>query len=709
MYNMDAIISGGNALSAFPGSDSACRLAEMGFALIPIPFGEKGPRIASWQTNWTKDPDTVAHWFIHGASNVGMVTGSASGVIVLDVDGPEGLATLAELQEQNGPLPDGPIAETGSGGRHYLMRAPTGSVIKNKVKFLPGLDVRGENGQIVVEPSIHPNGKPYRWLCAPWEAELPEIPEWLLSHILSPEPKPKTRSPAKGETIVEGGRNDTLFREASRLRAQGFDEEQVLELLQLHNKRHCKPPLSSHEVANIAQSAMRYDPNDRYDRNDAGNGQRFADAYRDRVRYSTDIGQWFIWDGRVWAADTTGGITRLALALISEMKIDAENIADPVVRKGAVAWAIKSGDRPRLKAMIDIAASDKEIAVASTAFDNLTGLLPVANGVVDLTTGELLPHDRSRLFTKLVDVDYVPGARGAHWQAVLNRALAGELQQFAQTYLGYALHGEPKEQHFVVWQGRGANGKSTIADAVAHILGPFAVRTPSETFLAADDKNKGGPRADLIALQGARLVLASEVASRRKLDAVTVKSVTGDGEITARAPFGRTMITFPVTFTVAMLTNPLPGAHEGDGALWRRLLLLPFDNVIPKAERDSSLGKKIREEESQAVLAWLVEGAVRYANEGLSIPEAMIERTKAWRREVGSIERFVREVLDPEAGASLPLKALHARYQGFCYQNQIQPPYGIETMRERLAELGFIVSDEVNNEVVHGLRWRAGK
>ena len=79
---------------------------------------------------------------------------------------------------------------------------------------------------------------------------------------------------------------------------------------------------------------------------------------------------------------------------------------------------------------------------------------------------------------------------------------------------------------------------------------------------------------DLAGLQGARLVIGAETPSQRKLDSVVVKSLTGDEEFTAR-PIYREEVTFPVTFIVVMVTNPLPRADEADTAMWDRLVLVP--------------------------------------------------------------------------------------------------------------------------------------
>jgi putative DNA primase/helicase len=157
-------------------------------------------------------------------------------------------------------------------------------------------------------------------------------------------------------------------------------------------------------------------------------------------------------------------------------------------------------------------------------------------------------------------------------------------------------------------------------DTVAEVIKPFVRKTSASTFLAKDKEST--IRSDHAILQGSRLVIGSETPSRRKLDSVAIKTLTGDREFTAR-PLWAPEVTFRVTFMVTMMTNPLPHVDETDSALWDRLVLVPFDESIPKPERIKDLVEIIVREEASAVLAWLVEGAVDYfQSNDLSIPKA---------------------------------------------------------------------------------------
>lgn len=136
--------------------------------------GGKRPRAREWQNQPQVPPET---W--RDDSNIGLVTGEASGVVVIDVDGPAGYDSLEALQAQIGQLPDGPYQITGSGGAHLLYRyGPECAHLNNRGGFRPGLDFRTTGGQVVLAPSVHASGSAY--VMCDLDKELPTLPAaWI--------------------------------------------------------------------------------------------------------------------------------------------------------------------------------------------------------------------------------------------------------------------------------------------------------------------------------------------------------------------------------------------------------------------------------------------------------------------------------------------------------------------------------------------------
>jgi hypothetical protein len=185
---------------------------------------------------------------------VGILTGSASGVIALDIDPRHGgEASFAEmLTRTGGELPVTAEQKTGGGGRHFLFQHP-GFAIRNSAGRLgPGIDVRGDGGYIVVPVSSHASGGRYEWLKHPNDGGLAEVPAWLLASLnVSTKPIPQGQAPFQ---VPEGSRNTHLFKKGVSLRRQGKSRAVIETSLLEENAAACDPPLSIEEVQRIAEN-----------------------------------------------------------------------------------------------------------------------------------------------------------------------------------------------------------------------------------------------------------------------------------------------------------------------------------------------------------------------------------------------------------------------------------------------------------------------
>lgn len=208
--------------------------------------------------------EDVRSWFQRWpASNVGIVTGTISGLIVLDIDPKHGGDTsLAEFCRRYGPLPPSVEAVTGGGGCHIYFAHP-GGVVRNKVGIAPGIDLRGEGGCVVAPPSLHASGKAYAWLKghAPGQRALAPIPGWLLAEVTG---ERQRRGHALeywrnllNEGVPEGERNSTIASLTGHLLRHGVDPDVALELLLCWNRTRCHPPLFDDEVVRTVASITR--------------------------------------------------------------------------------------------------------------------------------------------------------------------------------------------------------------------------------------------------------------------------------------------------------------------------------------------------------------------------------------------------------------------------------------------------------------------
>ena len=178
--------------------DEATRLARYGWRVVPIKPGEKRPAMRGWQHAATNSQNTIDNWWtgIYRDHGLGVATGpqpNGQNLIVLDIDehGISGTATLERLETKHGPLPDTLEVLTGNNGRHIYLLAPPHLSIRNDAgtRLGPGIDIRGDGGQVLAPPTVHPNGTPYRWRPehSPEETIPAAAPLWLIRLITEPE------------------------------------------------------------------------------------------------------------------------------------------------------------------------------------------------------------------------------------------------------------------------------------------------------------------------------------------------------------------------------------------------------------------------------------------------------------------------------------------------------------------------------------------
>ena len=217
----------------------------------------KHPKLTNWPTLATTDADVIRRWWQWWlTANVGIATGT--GLLGLDVDGDVGAESLATLEHRHGLLQDTPRSLTGGGGLHYLFTVET--VVANKVRIAPGLDIRGDGGLIVAPPSLHVRGQRYGWDLAahPDETPVAPAPRSLLALIATSSCR---RAGPPGEELRIGlhTRNHRLFRLACAWRRQGIGQAALRQMLVAVNRHHVDPPLDDpSELDRIAASAARY-------------------------------------------------------------------------------------------------------------------------------------------------------------------------------------------------------------------------------------------------------------------------------------------------------------------------------------------------------------------------------------------------------------------------------------------------------------------
>ncbi len=399
---------------------------------------------------------------------------------------------------------------------------------------------------------------------------------------------------------------------------------------------------------------------------DSGNARRLVDAHGKDLKYCPPFGKWLVWDGTRWKPDTDGEIMRRAKAALKAIYQEAEQCSNDTERKALEQWAKQSERKGAIEAAIALAETEREVIVMPDELDRDPWLFSCTSGSVDLRTGELRAHQRDDLLTKRSGTSYNPNAKCPMFESFLDKIMNGnsELKVFLQTAIGYSLTGLTREQCVFILHGTGANGKSTLLEILRELFGDYAMNSDFTTFAVRD---RTGASGDLARLAGARFVTAIETEPGEKLSLSRIKQVTGGDRVTARHLF-QSEFEFTPQFKLFLAVNHKPHVRSTDHAIWRRIKLIPFRVTIPDAEQDKDLLEKLRAE-LPGILAWAVQGCLKWQKPGLQTPSDVEEATQEYREDTDRLHGFIEDCCERYDDAETPLSDLYESYCAYCDKN----------------------------------------
>lgn len=391
---------------------------------------------------------------------------------------------------------------------------------------------------------------------------------------------------------------------------------------------------------------------------DVGNAHRLVAAHGQDLRYVARWG-WHVWDGRRWAKDDLGRVYELAKQTARSIYREAAGEENEAQRKALAGWARQSENIARIRAMVELARTDPAVAIAVEAMDAEPWHLTVANGTVDLRSGDLGPHRREHLSTKLAPVTYEPDAEAPTWEAFLERVLPGDdVRTYLRRLTGCALPGVVLEHILAFFYGTGANGKSTLLKALLGVYGDYGRQ--SDAALLLEGRHAEHPTA-VARLAGARLVACIEAGAGRRMAEVMVKHLTGGDRVAARF-MHQDFFEFDPTWTVLLAANHKPVVRGTDHAIWRRIHLVPFTVTIPPDEQDHGLADKL-DAEAAGILAWAVRGCLEWQKEGLCVPASVVAATENYRAEMDVLGDFLEECCELDPAAKVLASELYGAYR----------------------------------------------
>ena len=388
----------------------------------------------------------------------------------------------------------------------------------------------------------------------------------------------------------------------------------------------------SRHVANVVSEFIRYDP------------------YRREV---------YRWNGIYWEPSTDNHLETVTRDAINQYRktqraqFESEHGPwnrdkqkalrdkdDPLAN--AMAQANEFAKTHRVKQIAANIKSDPALMVEQEIWDKQPWLLGVLNGVVDLKTGDLLDPDPDLFITRSTSVPYIKGAKSELWDKTLLDIMDGDAKMvdYIQRLFGYIATGTLDEALFAIFHGTiGRNGKDTIVEAVMAALGTYAKAAPEGLLIKSRSERH---RQEILEMARRRLYVTSETPKGVTLHSSRVKQFSGSHTLTGEIKGGRE-VTFQNQTTHLMTVNELPHYDLNDQALGARARVVPFTITFrhPSKAMDGDrvanleLKRLVQTDEEilQAVLAWVVEGAVKYgaAEEGLAPPQKVVEATNSYQ------------------------------------------------------------------------------
>lgn len=403
-----------------------------------------------------------------------------------------------------------------------------------------------------------------------------------------------------------------------------------------------------------------------YTLDDTGNAQRIHDLFGTSIRYCYTDKSWLYYDGRRWKYDDTGEPKQMVDEMLGFLKSSEQMelyADDDDVRKEYQKHVKKS----RSSASKSAALKETEhlVPIVPADMDTHKMLFNTPNGLLNLQTGDLSPHDSQKFITKIGYTEYTDHTDAPVWQQFLEDIFHHDLEliRFIQKAVGYSMTGSTVEQCVFFCYGNGRNGKSTFLDIIMHIMGEYAVNIQPETIMVK--KQFGGATSDIARLKGARFVTSVEPNEGMRLDEGLLKQLTGGDRVTARKLYGNEF-EFSPEFKLWMGTNHKPIIRGTDLGIWRRIMLVPFTVQIPDHKVDKHLKYKLRKELS-GILKWAMDGCLLWQREGLEPPEAVKEATRQYKSEMDVISSFLDACCVPvgEVQASV----LYQAYRAWAQEN----------------------------------------
>lgn len=654
----------------------------------------------------TGDAQIINGWWLkHPNANVAIATGAPSGCWVLDVD-PDGFPDLEEYEKRNGPL-ETLRAQTGRGGWHFFWKYHPDDRVRSRNAARLGIDVKSDGGYVAVPPSRHANGNTYIWATegrVGVRAPAPEVLLWIKT--------PNNKASGNGQVgegqdfpsieemlangLPEGMRDEGIFHAALKLLDAGMSEHDVrLTITTIALK--CTPafPLPDAQGKVTAALAYRIRREERYNDDQVapellnwaksltvdeptasvlwrgyGEIDDNANAWRLYDRWPEarplESGGWIVCNDKdLWVRvkrPAHEAIGRLRAVLEQEMEMiggDSDRL------KALAKFALRSRSASGIHSALGLCESNRLMWIRDDELDADKWMLSLEENVLVVKEG--VTRDRTRL-------DLMTLVAGGGWESreadcplfketmmlgtsSMDEELQAQTLEALQMFFGVCMTGVPLK-NFIILNGPGNSGKSSVVEGFARALGDYAATAPRGLLTSRPGRIMDHPTI-YKTLQGKRFMYGSEPGVGEELNVDLIKDITSGGSITARG-MGENFSSFVAEAKILVDTNNWLKFRETTKALEERMILLDFPYEIPADRRMSRDYVRSRlDAEAAGILAWAWRGLKRVlelgGEEGMGdltplLGERILERRREAVEEQDVVGRYVRERLVVDGG-----------------------------------------------------------
>jgi putative DNA primase/helicase len=706
---------------------------QAGFNVLPMKPNSKIPDLATWGEFSTRRQTEQEVRAFSWSRNLAIVNG-INNIRTIDIDGCDSADVLFNVLQLLGLDFEYQwiVQSPGKGGGFhiYLLCPDALTLTSNAVLVgdpLPDqafkqVELRWSKCYTMFPPSIHPEtNTAYHWLFDVPTTPIAVVPVSVVEsafrsiavpaqktkeEIHDQEPKKVIKFDAwalkaqeqelnKVRSAPEGGRNAQLNRSAFALGqivgsgllnfeeaqeeltraalAAGLNEKEIKATIKSGLEAGTKKPRMPKQVYKDNEPAFNLAPvhkiiDDKiasFTADDQGNAEAVFYLYGPYLTFNGEYG-WMIWNGTHYVPS----IQRVNTLIVEVLRLRLRSAAHLERTDLAKVSKPMAGTVSATRAMLENLA-----LVKIEEFDNEPDLINTLSGIVNLKTKKVIPHDPSYRFTWCAPVRYNPDANGDLWLDFISKTVESvDMIGYLQEALGYSITGHTSEECLFYIYGPPRSGKGTLSETILAIFPrPIAQEVDFNTFT---QKREGdNQNFDLAPMKAARLVFASESNKYQSLNPAKVKALTG-GNLVSCAFKHRDMFSYRPQYAVWLSSNHEVNADADDDALWGRVKVVSFPNSRLGKE-DKSLKRRMQSNENlEAVLAWLVEGAYRWyqlEEKGLQTPEEVKMLTQKQRADQDSIGLWLDECCQLKPNEWTENNKLRTSYENWCTANGYEP------------------------------------